>query len=157
MTYTYDAAGTPQRVDKGNGTFTTYDYDAAGQILHLINYRAGRRHQLPLRLHLRRRGRRTSMATLDGSWTLHLRRHRPLTRAVFASANTATIPNQDLQYFYDALGNRTKTILNGVTTNYTTNNLNQYTSVGGATYTYDADGNLTSTARTRTPMTSRTG
>ena len=27
---------------------------------------------------------------------------------------------------------------------YTTNNMNQYTSVGGATYTFDADGNMTS-------------
>src|SRR6185436_2546865 len=46
-------------------------------------------------------------------------------------------------YFYDALGNRTKTILNGVTTVYAANNLNQYTGVGGTNYTYDADGNLT--------------
>ena len=36
------------------------------------------------------------------------------------------------------------TIINGVTTAYTVNNMNQYTSVGGVAYTYDADGNLTS-------------
>ncbi len=48
-----------------------------------------------------------------------------------------------MQYFYDAAGNRTRTILNGVTTNYTTNNLNQYTTVGGVVQTHDADGNLT--------------
>ena len=29
------AAG-PQ--DLGNGVYTTYDYDAAGQLLHLVNY-----------------------------------------------------------------------------------------------------------------------
>ncbi|HNB57220.1 MAG TPA: hypothetical protein PKV06_09640, partial [bacterium] len=33
---------------------------------------------------------------------------------------------------------------NGVTTNYQSNPLNQYTSVGGVAYAYDADGNLTS-------------
>ncbi len=45
---------------------------------------------------------------------------------------------------YDAVGNRIRTIENGVTTNYTTNNLNQYTQVGGDVLVYDADGNLVS-------------
>ena len=47
-------------------------------------------------------------------------------------------------YNYDAMGNRTSTVINGVTTVYTTNDMNEYTSVGGVAYTYDADGNLTS-------------
>src|SRR5262249_36718944 len=51
-------------------------------------------------------------------------------------------PNQDLQYFFDAVGNRTQTIENGVTKAYTTNSLNEYTQVGTATDQYDADGNL---------------
>ena len=46
------------------------------------------------------------------------------------------IQNQDLVYNYDAVGNRTSTIINGVTTQYTTNNLNEYTSVGGVGYQY---------------------
>ena len=49
-------------------------------------------------------------------------------------------------YTYDAMGNRIQVTQNGVTTDYTTNNLNQYTTVGGVTYTYDADGNLIRTA-----------
>src|SRR5262249_30479584 len=40
--------------------------------------------------------------------------------------------------------NRIKTVTNGVTTNYSINNRNQYTTVGGTTYQYDADGNLIS-------------
>src|SRR5262249_28756578 len=40
--------------------------------------------------------------------------------------------------------NRIRTIENGVTTNYTTNDLNEYTQVGGDTLVYDADGNLVS-------------
>lgn len=47
-----------------------------------------------------------------------------------------------MRYSYDAAGNRIKTIENGVITNYTTNNLNQYKKVGTATHTYDLDGNL---------------
>ena len=52
------------------------------------------------------------------------------------------MPNQDLQYVYDLAGNRTETIINGVTTTYVTNNMNQYTQIGSANLTYDADGNL---------------
>src|SRR5262249_21386807 len=45
-------------------------------------------------------------------------------------------------YKYDAMGNRVLVDQNGVTTSYTTNNMDQYTTVGGTTYTYDANGNL---------------
>ena len=45
---------------------------------------------------------------------------------MFAPADSS-IPAQDLTYVYDALGNRIQTIDNGVTTEYTTNNMNQYT------------------------------
>jgi RHS repeat-associated protein len=47
----------------------------------------------------------------------------------------------DMSFYYDALGNRRRTI-NGGTVNYQTNNLNQYTSVAGTSYTYDDNGNL---------------
>lgn len=48
----------------------------------------------------------------------------------------------DVNYYYDALGSRTSTY-NGSTTTYNRNNLNQYTSVGGISYSYDDNGNLT--------------
>src|ERR1017187_5680740 len=64
-----------------------------------------------------------------------------LIHAVYAAVTT-TIPNQDLAYIYDAVGNRTLTIESGVTNSYTVNNLNQYFSVGQTNYTFDADGNL---------------
>jgi RHS repeat-associated protein len=143
VTYTYDAAGRLSRVEKGNGTFTTYGYDPAGQLLRLINYRDASTINSHFDYTYDARGRRTTMTTLDGAWTYTYDATGQLTRAVFASANTSLIPNQDLQYVYDAVGNRIRTILNGVTTEYTTNNLNQYTNVGGQAYTYDADGNLT--------------
>lgn len=49
-------------------------------------------------------------------------------------------------YTYDALGNRTTLVSNGITTNYTVNNLNQMLSSNNAVqninYMYDANGNL---------------
>jgi len=48
----------------------------------------------------------------------------------------------DTTFNYDSAGNRS-TVITGGTTNYATNNLNQYTSVGGVAYSYDDNGNLT--------------
>ena len=55
------------------------------------------------------------------------------------------IPNplKQVQYNMDALGNRTTMTANGVTTNYTTNNMNAYTAVTGMTLQYDDNGNIT--------------
>src|SRR5262249_24079037 len=78
----------------------------------------------------------------DGAWVYNYDAIGQLTHAVFASNNTAVLPNQDLEYDYDAAGNRTQTIINGVATPYTVNDLNEYTQVGTTTYTYDDDGNL---------------
>ncbi|OHB53187.1 MAG: hypothetical protein A2Y12_06795 [Planctomycetes bacterium GWF2_42_9] len=52
----------------------------------------------------------------------------------------------DWQYYYDTVFNRTYTVNNGITENYTpkTNGLNQYDTVGTSIqFTYNANGNLT--------------
>lgn len=82
------------------------------------------------------------MSTLDGASSYTYDAVCQLTRAVFTSSNPTLIPNQDLSYRYDAAGNRISTNINGTSTDYTTNVMNQYTSVGSAAYSYDADGNL---------------
>ena len=46
------------------------------------------------------------------------------------------------RYDYDLLGNRT-TVVNGGTTNYESNRLNQYTKVNETDFTYEKNGNLT--------------
>ena len=51
----------------------------------------------------------------------------------------------DTAFNYDSVGNRA-TVTGGATTNYTSNNLNQYTQVGANNLTYDLNGNLTSIA-----------
>ena len=60
------------------------------------------------------------------------------------SNNPDIIPDQNLTYVYDRAGNRIKTIQNGLTTTYQSNNLDQYTTVGSAIYNYNANGNLLS-------------
>src|SRR5262249_13314184 len=129
VTYTYDAAGRLIRKDLGNGTFTTYAYDLAGNLLHLINYAPDKSINSRFDYAYDNLGRVATMSTLDGVWTYQYDPAGYLTHAVFTSSNTSVVPNQDLQYVYDLAGNRTETTINGVTTNYTVNNMNQYTQI----------------------------
>ena len=141
--YSYDAVGRLSRKDFANGVYTTYAYDANSNVLHLIDYAPDGSVSSRFDYAYNALGLETSEATLDGTWTYAYDSSGELVHAAFASVNPA-VSNQDLIYNYDALGNRISTVINGVTTVYTVNNLNQYTDVGGTPYTYDADGNLLS-------------
>jgi RHS repeat-associated protein len=143
VTYTYDAAGRLAQKINGNGTYTTYTYYADGNILDLVNYAPGGTVNSQFAYTYNGLGLETSEATLDGTWSYTYNVEGELSQAIFAST-TPSIPNQDLVYNYDAVGNRTSTVVNGVTTVYTPNNVTEYTSVGGTPYVYDADGNLLS-------------
>lgn len=143
VTYHYDAVGRLSEQDNANGTYSTYAYDAASDLLHLVNYGPGAVVQSHFDYTYDAVNQRTSEGTIDGDWNYTYDATGQLTHAVFASTNPA-IASQDLTYVYDAAGNRIKTIENGVTTIYTTNNRNEYTTVGGTTYQYDADGNMIS-------------
>ncbi len=139
--YSYDAAGRLAREDKGNGTFTVYSYDAIGRLASIVNRAPNNNVNSRFDYGYDVLNQRTSMSTLDGGWSYSYDLTGQLTHAIFDSVNPQVL-DQDLVYIYDALGNRIRTIINGVTTDYVTNNLNQYTSVGSTINTYDRDGNL---------------
>ncbi|MGE3311711.1 MAG: RHS repeat-associated core domain-containing protein [Limisphaerales bacterium] len=141
--YLYNASGRLDRITRGNGTYTIYEYDAAGQILHLVNHALNGAINTRFDYTYDSRGRRRSMATVDGLWSYEYDGTSQLIRAAFASSHPA-IENQDFEYKYDALGNRMFTIVNGIRTEYVANNMNQYLSVGSLPQEYDADGNLIS-------------
>ncbi len=143
VTYKYDADGRLSEKTNGNGTYTTYQYDADGNVLQLVNYAPGGAVNSQFSYSYNALGLETTETTLDGTWSYSYDADGQLDQAVFASTNPS-VPSQNLAYSYDAMGNRITTVINGVTTAYTTNDMNEYTSVGGVTYTYDADGNLTS-------------
>ena len=139
--YEYDPAGRLARKTLANGVYTTYSYDAAGRLATLTNSLATHSVLSFFNYAYDDRGRRRQAATHIGVWTYDYDDLGQLTHAVLASTDPQ-IPNQDLTYVYDALGNRIRTIENGVTTAYAANNLNQYTKVGESGYVFDADGNL---------------
>jgi RHS repeat-associated protein len=142
VTYTYDAAGRLQREDKGNGTYTVYSYDGAGRAQSIVNRAPGGAVNSRFDYTYDAAGNPVTLTTLDGRWTYSYDPTGQLIHAVFASTNPS-IPNQDLTYQYDANGNRTATVVNGTTTAYSSNSLNQYTVAGATTYQFDLDGNLT--------------
>ncbi|MBE9080511.1 hypothetical protein IQ241_25055, partial [Romeria aff. gracilis LEGE 07310] len=137
----HSATGRLAKETNGNGTYTAYSYDLAGQLTSLVNSRADDTVNSRFDYTYDSLGRRTAVATLDGTWSYTYDLAGQLTGAVFASTNP-DIPSQDLTYVYDAAGNRIQSIVNGVAENYSANNLNQYESAGTTTYSYDLDGNL---------------
>src|SRR5262249_1660558 len=135
--YHYDATGLLARKDLGNGTFTTYEYDAAGQLLHLINHAPDGSVNSRFDHTYDDLGRVITETTLAGTRTYGYDPPGQLP--------TVALPGGRLiQYAYDAAGTRILVPDDGVMTPYTTNNPNQYTAVGAATYAHDPDGNLIS-------------
>ena len=123
--YEYDPTGRIATKTLGNGMFTTYQYDPTGQLLGLTNALTNGTVLSYFNYAYDSRGRRTSMASLDGQWTYSYDDIGQLTHAVFSTATT-NIPAQDLLYVYDAVGNRIQTVENGVTSSYAANDLNEY-------------------------------
>ncbi len=148
VSYAYDAAGQLIEKDLGNGTYSTYQYDLAGSLIELINRapRPGAGQDGPVNSEFDYTydevGRMVTATTSDGDWGYSYDADSQLTGAVFTPNGTSTLTAQDLQYSYDAAGNRTQTVINGVTTLYTADARNEYTQVGDSSYTFDADGNL---------------
>ncbi|PYI81060.1 MAG: hypothetical protein DME26_20505, partial [Verrucomicrobia bacterium] len=139
--YAYDPAGRPMREDRGNGSYTTYQYECCNLVSHLVNYSSNGVINSRFDYSHDALGRISTLAMVDGQWTYQYDPNDQLIRAVFASTNPV-ISNQDFSYMYDAAGNRVRSIENGVTLDYSVNALNQYAAVGGLAYSYDAEGNL---------------
>ena len=136
--YQYNDADQVTRKDMGNSTYTDYTYTLTGQVATLINHAPDGTVNSQFTYTYDALGRVATMTTLQGTMTYGYDADSQLT--------SVTLPGgQAITYGYDAMGNRTTVNQNGVTTAYTTNDLNQYTTVGGNTYSYDKDGNLTVT------------
>jgi RHS repeat-associated protein len=142
VSYEYDAAGRLHKETKRNGTYSIFGLDAIGRTESILNYAADATVNSKFLYTYDPQGRPSTLTTLDGTWTYTYDLNNQLTHASFVAMNS-TIPNQDLAYEYDSLGNRTRSILNGDVTNYVPNNMNQYSSINGSELNYDDDGNLT--------------
>jgi RHS repeat-associated protein len=137
VSYSYNALGQLTREDNGNSTYTTYSYDDAGQALSIVNYKPDNSINSRSDYTYNQLGQRTSLTTLEGKTSYGY--------DAIGQLIAVDLPNgRSIEYKYDAAGNRITVKDSGATTSYSTNNLNQYTTVGGDVYSYDKDGNLTS-------------
>ena len=139
--YTYDTTGVLIAKATGNGASTVYSHDAKGNLTEIKTLATDGSTTSKIDYTFDMDDRIVTATSGDGTWTYSYDANNQLAHAVFAS-NNASIASQDLTYHYDAAGNRNQTVFNGATTNYATNNLNQYTSIDGTTFSYDANGNL---------------
>ncbi|MCX6879910.1 MAG: hypothetical protein NTW21_39815 [Verrucomicrobia bacterium] len=134
--YAYDATGRLERETKGNDTYTTYSYDAAGQVLEVTNHAPDAAVYSFFRYTYDAKGNRLTMTTQTGVTGYEYDALNQLIGVTYPDARHVT-------YEYDAAGNRKTVNDNGTPTAYTANSLNQYTHAGAASFQYDDDGNMT--------------
>ncbi len=140
VAYDYDAAGRRTKRTLGNGTYATYEYDTMDRLTTLVNYSPSGAVQSHFQYTHNKAGIRTSMTTLEGTHSYTYDNAYQLTGVQYPAGRTVT-------YSFDKAGNRASVNDNGVPTTYATNALDQYTSAGAETFTYDADGNLASSTK----------
>ncbi len=134
--YTYNNLGQLQKKLNGNGTYTTYGYDAAGNLTSEVNYASGTTVNSSFTYTYNLLGEMTSVTDAAGNTTLY-------GYDATGQLTQVTLPGgQNITYVYNAAGDRTEVINNGTTTTYASNADNEITLVGSAIYTYDANGNL---------------
>ncbi|MEW6747577.1 MAG: RHS repeat-associated core domain-containing protein [Planctomycetota bacterium] len=135
--YEYDPLSRRVQVLYGNGTTTTYSYESDDDLIGLTHQFVSETRDLGYSHDLV--GNRLSFTRSAGTLSYSYDAAYQLAEATDSGGLPAAI-----SYELDGAGNRITVTQDGVTTPYTTNNLNQYTSVGGRAYGYDASGNLTS-------------
>ena len=147
--YTYNAAGNLIQKDMGNGTRTVYTYDPDGNVLSIVNLAPDHTAVNSFDDYTYDAlGNILTDTNQDGEWTYNYDADSQLIHAVFTpnASDPDGLTSQDIEYVYDAAGNRVSQTVNGVMTTYAVNNVNEYTSstTNGITtnYQYDADGNL---------------
>ncbi len=135
--YTYNNLGELQEKLNGNGTYTTYAYDAAGNLTSEINYAPdGTTVNSSFTYTYNVLGEVTTMTDAAGNVTTY-------GYDATGQLTQVTLPGgQTITYVYNAAGDRTEVINNGTPTSYSSNADNEITQVGSTTYTYDANGNL---------------
>jgi len=138
--YTYNDAGLRTQLSYPNGITVDYSYDQLDRLTGIVQRKGG----VALASYtysLGPAGNRLNVAEADGStieWAYD-NAYRLVGETRFDGNGTAAAQTT---YTYDPVGNRLSQIINGQTTTYTYNELDQLESAGAAQYTYDGRGNL---------------
>lgn len=136
--YSYNALNQRTRRDYLNSTWTSYTYDDNGWLTDFTNWRTETDVISEFSYTNDNTGNRLTMTTSFGTQTYSYDN----IYQVIGVDYPAFYAFSDMTCQYDACWNRESTV-DGGTTNYLANSLNQYIYVGGTAYTHDANGNLT--------------
>jgi len=138
--YDYDRFGRLAKVSNGNGTYSTYSYNDYDEVTAIEHYSKDGTLTGFNRYTYNTDNLVATKETSEGTWSYSYDKVGQLTSAVLKDTSNNVLRSEN--YTYDAMGNRTKSVIDGVTTTYTYNNMNQIVSANGFAYKYDADGNL---------------
>ncbi|MHC4302217.1 MAG: hypothetical protein ACYS7Y_33575, partial [Planctomycetota bacterium] len=134
--YEYDELSRRALVTLGNDANAVYEYDLGNRLTKLTNNIDDSNSITFAYNSYDNVGNRLSMKIDDAND--HVYTYDSVYQLTFVDYNDGSATG----YSYDSLGNRTE-VDDGSPATYLSNNLNQYTSVGGAGYSYDNNGNLT--------------
>jgi YD repeat-containing protein len=131
--YGYDELSRRTLLTYGNDANIVYQYDIADKLTRITN------NMDACSIDIRyadydKVGNRRSTKVNDANTQTYT--YDDLYQLIYVDYNNGNTTN----YYYDPLGNRNR-VTNGETVDYNSNSLNQYTSVGGAAYAYDLNGN----------------
>ncbi|MHC4159595.1 MAG: RHS repeat-associated core domain-containing protein, partial [Planctomycetota bacterium] len=135
--YTYDELSRRTLLSLGNDTNAVYEYDIADRLKKLTINPNDTNSIIFDYSSYDKLGNRLSCKIDDAN--SHVYKYDNLYQLAFVDYNDGN----NTVYSYDSLGNRIDVNKSGTVTSYSSNYLNQYTSVGGAGYSYDDNGNLT--------------
>jgi RHS repeat-associated protein len=140
-TFTYNAVGLRTQRNLPNGITTNYSYDLRDRPIYIAdmkNVQTLTAHTYTYDL----AGNKNQVIEQDGNivaWEYDIANRLIGERWTNPTTNTTV----ETLYTYDAVGNRLSQDLDGITTTYTYNTLNQLITAGDAQYNYDGRGNLT--------------
>lgn len=134
--YEYNSIGAVTCQKNSNGTYTEYTY-ADGFLSEVVNYGVDSTVLSQFSYTYDAQGNVKTMTDSTGTWRYKYDDLAQLIETI-APDNTTT------EYVYDKNGNRIKVTVDGESESYTVNDLNQYTSVGDSTLTYNLNGSLSS-------------
>ncbi|MCX6693372.1 MAG: PKD domain-containing protein [Methanomicrobiales archaeon] len=143
--YSYDNAGKLTRKGLGSGAYSTYQYNGAGQVIRQVNYNPTNTEISDFVLSYDLSGNLISLNTAEGQFLYEYDASGQLTKIIWPDGHSST-------YTYDAAGNRISMADAGNTTHYTTNIMDQYTTIGIDALSYDQNGNLIAVSSGGSPV-----
>ncbi len=145
-TYNYDLNGNRATRTLGNGTTVAYAFDDANRGLSIDQSNAAgsfaRIDYTVNAVNNRTNRTETDSGAKPFSDVYGYDAIDQLTQVKYNFDAGAGTQDRQVDYVYDGAGNRVSVTDNGVTQNYSTNPLNEYTAAGTMSPNYDADGNL---------------